>query len=176
MTLNFNITGKQISSIHNSTCDMYILHNVLTEMFKSDSEILKTFDRAFSRLKPVRDELMKLKDEHDDHIREQAKVYAQNHGFRHTTWSIYDIDSLLNTSNVPAGSIIITPYDSNDSVVVEGYKGTVSWLELWKAVEKLASITRCNETGRIGFGNHVFIEKFVPVEGKENTFEVWLGS
>lgn len=172
---NFNITDKQISSIHNSICDMYRLNDVLTEMFKSDSEILKTFNRAYSRLKPVRDELMKLKDEHDDRIREQANSFIRTHGLRHTTWSIYDIDSLLNTSNVPSGSKIVSEF-SNNSVTVTGFKGNVSWLDLWKAVDELANKTMWNDSGRRGFGNHVFIEKFVPVKGEENTFEVWLGS
>ena len=172
---NFNITGKQISSIHNSMCDMYRLHEVLNNMFKSDSEIVKVFDRAYSQLKPVRDELMKLKDKHDDHIHEQANAYANEHGFKHTIWSIYDIDSLINTSNVPNGSKIVSHY-SNEWVIVEGFKSNVSWLDLWKAEEELVNKTIRNNSNREGFGSHVFIEKFVPVEGKVNTFEVWMGS
>lgn len=172
---NFTITDKQICSIHNAMCQMHLLHDTLNDMFKTDSVLLQRFNDAFNKLKPVRDELMKLKDDHDDRIREQAAAYAKKFGFSRTIWSIYDIDFLINTSNVPPGSKIVSEY-SDVSVTVEGYDGNVTWLDLWIAVEELANKTVWDESGRIGFGDHVFIEKFVPSDKNNNTYTVWLGS
>jgi len=155
----FYITYKQIQQIHNAMCFLN----------------MGDFPRAIDYLKPVRDELMKDFDHHQDSIREQADWFAKEKDLKYTRWSIYEPLALINSSDVPAGATIVAPWKTKESVVVEGYKGRVSWEELWEAVEKLARATKGSD-GEIGFGNHVFIEGFHPVEGKENTYEVSLGS
>lgn len=176
MSINFTISDKQISAIHNTVCYMNSMAYFVDEMFKKDSDISKSFQKAFETLKPVRDELMALKDAHDDKIREMADRYAKTNDFSYTIWSIYDIDNFLESSNVPSGATIVSDYDDRVSVVAESNSKYCSWIELWKAVEKLASKTIWDESGRRGFGDHVFIEKFVEVKDKPNTYEVWLGS
>jgi len=173
--VNFTITDKQISSIHNAMCSLYWLDRTVSEMFKEDSDMVKRASEVRRYLEPVRDELMKIKDDHENEINRMADLYKKEFKFKYTRWSIYDINSFLDTSNVPAGAILEAPWDSKRSVTVEGHGGKVKWLELWKAVEVLADMTE-DEDGRKGFGNHVFIENFSPVKGKENTYEVWLGS
>ena len=155
----FTITYKQIQQIHNAMCFLN----------------MGDLPRAVDYLKPVRDDLMKAYDYHQDSIREQADRFAKAKNFKYTRWSIYEPLALINSSNVPAGATIVAPWETKESVVVEGYKGAVSWIELWEAVEKLARATKWSD-GEIGFGDHVFIEGFHPVEGKENTYEVSLGS
>ena len=170
--ISFTITGQQVSSVHNAMCYLRRLESIVSENFKDNSDVSRYVNETVKYLGPVRDELMALKDIHDDAIREQASRFKKERNFKHTEWSIYDITSLINTSNVPDGAKIVAPWDSKESVVVEGFKGRVSWLDLWNSVEKLAQAT---DPVR-GFGDHVFIERFVPVEGEENTFEVWVGS
>lgn len=165
----YTITDKQVSSLHNGMCAMYRLKDIAADMFKKDSMINQLIDDAFKYIEPVKKELMDKKDADFDRITELAGRYAKQYNLRETRWSIYDIDNFLESSNVPAGSTIVTGYGKNFSVVVESNSKFCSWIELWKAVDKLATLQG-------GFGNHVFIEKFVEVENKPNTFEVWLGS
>lgn len=172
---NYTITDKQVSALHNGMCSMYRLRNIAQDMFKNDSSINQLINDAFKYIEPVKKELLDKKDAHDNEIRALADRHAKTNGFKYTRWSIYEIDSFLNTSNVPPGATIIAPYESDESVVVEGYQNVVSWLDLWKAVEELAAKTKWDDDS-VGFGDHVFIEGFVKVDGKENTYEVWLGS
>lgn len=170
--ITFTITGQQVSSVHNAMCYLHRVERLVSENFKDNSEISRYVSETVKYLKPVRDELVKLKDEHVDDIREQASRFKKQWNFKHTEWSIYDISSLISTSNVPVGAKIVADWNSKQSIVVEGFKDRVTWLDLWNSVEKLAQATDPVH----GFGDHVFIERFVPVEGEENTFEVWLGS
>lgn len=179
MSLQFTITDKQISSIHNAMCYLYRLEDHISHNFKDGSEISQYVKETFKYLKPVRDELMGVKDMHDDEIRNLATGYAKEHNLKHTTWSIYNIKSFLDQSNVPVGAKLTTFY-SKESVTVTSLSGAdngepATWIELWKAVEELANKTEYVQ-GYVGFGDHRFIEKFVPRDDKENTFEVWLGS
>lgn len=167
----FTITDQQIKDIHNAMCDMYQLNDAINEMFKPESTLVKRFNDVYKRLKPVRDQLMKVRDECDDNIRALADELAKQHKFKYTRWSIYDIYSLLDKSNIPAGALICAPYESSESVTVKGD----TWLDLWKAVEELASKTKFNEN-EVGFGDHVFIEKFTKLRNDDTAYEVWLGS
>jgi len=166
----FTITDKQISSIHNAMCSMYWLDRTVSEMFKSDSDMVYRVSEVRKYLEPVRDELMKLKDAHEDKIRKLADALAIEHRFTNTIWSIYEIDSFLDETDIPVGSWITSEFNSK-AVEVEGFSEKATWLDLWKAAEKLASLN-----GDSGFGNHVFIEKFHKDSKKENTYDVWLGS
>ena len=167
----YTITDKQVSSIHNGMCAVYRLRDITGDMFKSDSMINQLIDEVFKYIEPVKKELMDKKDADFDRIYKLAEEYAKQYNLRETRWSIYDIDNFLESSNVPAFSTIVTDYGKDTSVVVESNSKYCSWIELWKAVDKLATLQ-----GERGFGNHVFIEKFVEVKDKPGTFEVWLGS
>ena len=167
----YTITDKQVSSIHNGMCSMYRLRDITGDMFKSDSMINQLIDDVFKYIEPVKKELMAKKDADFDRIYKLSEEYAKQYNLSKTRWSIYDIDNFLQSSNVPAFSTIVTDYGKDVSVIVESNSKYCSWIELWKAVDKLATLQ-----GEHGFGNHVFIEKFVEVKDKPNTFEVWLGS
>lgn len=171
MSRTYSITDKQVSSIHNGMCSMYRLRDIASDMFKSDSMINQLIDEVFKYIEPVKKELMAKKDEDFDRIFKLAEEYAKQYNLRETRWSIYDIDNFLQSSNVPAFSTITSEFSDNISVVVESNSKYCSWIELWKAVDKLATLT-----GEHGFGNHVFIEKFVEAKNKPGTYEVWLGS
>jgi len=167
----YSITDKQVSSIHNGMCSRYRLRDIAGDMFKKDSTINQLIDEVFKYIEPVKKELMAKKDADYDRIFKIAEEYAQRFNLRETRWSIYDIDNFLESSNVPAFSTIVSEFSNDVYVVVESNSKYCSWIELWKAVDKLATLT-----GKEGFGNHVFIEKFVEVKDKPGTFEVWLGS
>jgi len=176
MATTFTITGEQISSIHNAMCSLYRIEDFVSGNFNESSDISRSVKEVFNYLKPVRDELMKAKDMQDDKIYKQAVEYARQNNFKHTVWSIYNINSLFDDSNVPVGARLTTFY-SKESVVVGGTEvgKPAPWIELWKAVEELANKSEFVK-GHPGFGDHRFIEKFNPVKDQENTFEVWLGS
>ena len=167
----YTITDKQVSSIHNGMCSMYRLRDITGDMFKSDSMINQLIDEVFKYIEPVKKELMAKKDADFDRIFKLAEEYAKQYNLSKTRWSIYDIDNFLQSSNVPAFSTIVSEFSDGVSVIVESNSKYCSWIELWKAVDKLATLS-----GEHGFGNHVFIEKFVKSDKKPNTFEVWLGS
>lgn len=171
MSRNYIITSEQVSSIHNGMCSMYRLRDIAEEMFKDDSTINQLIKEAFKYIEPVKKELMDKKDADFDRIYKMAENYSRTNNLKETVWSIYDIDNFLESSNVPAGSTIITDFSDSVSVVVESNSKYCSWIELWRAVDKLATLT-----GERGFGNHVYIEKFVKVKDKPNTYNVWLGS
>ena len=167
----YTITDKQVSSIHNGMCSMYRLRDIAGDMFKNDSTINQLIEDVFKYIEPVKKELMAKKDEDFDRISKLAEEYAKQYNLRKTRWSIYDIDYFLESSNVPAFSTIVSEFSNDVYVIVESNSKYCSWIELWKAVDKLATLT-----GKEGFGNHVFIEKFVEVKNKPGTYEVWLGS
>ena len=171
MSKTYTITDKQVSALHNGMCYMYRLRDIAQDMFKSDSTFNQLIDEVFKYVEPVKKELMAKKDADYDRIFKIAEEYAQRFNLRETRWSIYDIDNFLQSSNVPAGSRLVTEFSNDVSVFVESNSEYCSWIELWKAVDKLATLT-----DEQGFGNHVFIEKFVEVKDKPGTYEVWLGS
>lgn len=171
MSKTYTITSEQISGIHNGMCAMSRLRDIAEDMFKKDSSINQLINEVFKYIGPVRKELMDRKDADLDRVFKMAENYAKTNNLRETRWSIYDIDNFLESSNVPAFSTIVSEFSDDVSVVVESNSKYCSWIELWKAVDKLATLT-----GEHGFGNHVFIEKFVEVKDKPGTFEVWLGS
>lgn len=171
----YTVTDKQVSALHNGMCAMYRLRDMAQDMFKKDSMFNQLMDDAFKYIEPVKKELMDKKDADFDRINNLADEYAKQHNLKKTRWSIYDINHFLESSNVPAGAIIVAPWDTRHSVVVESNSEYCSWIELWKAVEKLA-VKTIDDDGYVGFGDHVFIEKFTKVKDKENTYEVFLGS
>ena len=170
MSKTYTITGKQISSLHNGMCSMYRLRDLAQDMFKNDSTINRLIEDAFKNIEPVKKELMAKKDEDFDRIFNLSKLIANQHGFKHTRWSIYDIENFDEKSYVPKGSKVYA-YKSDYVATVNGD----TWLDLWKAVEEIASNTD-NGYGGKGFGDHVYIEKFEKNRGEEGSYEVWLGS
>lgn len=149
---------------------MYRLKDITGDMFKKDSMINQLIDEVFKYIEPVKKELMDKKDADFDRINDMSNIIAKQHGFKHTRWSIYDIEDFNEKSNVPKGSKIYT-YKGDYVANVNGD----TWLDLWKAVEEIASNTD-NSYGGKGFGDHVFIEKFEKSRGEEGSYEVWLGS
>lgn len=172
----YTITSEQISSIHNAMCDIRVLRENFNEMFKDDSHIVKKLERAFKYLEPVRKDLMDRKDADFDRIYKLSEEYAKDNNITETRWSIYDIDSFEDDSGIPPGAKIVAPWETKKSIIVEGTDVIVTWLTLWKAVDDLAKMVK-DEDGEVkGFGNHVFIEKFIKVAKEDNTYEVCLGS
>lgn len=170
MSKTYTITSSQISSLHNGMCSMYRLRDLTQDMFKEDSTINQLINEVFKNIEPVKEDLMGKKDADFDRILKLAKQIASEHELHYSIWSIYDIESFDDKSNVPTGATIVAPWETKQSVVTKGD----TWLDLWKAVEELALKAK-DEDGE-GLGNHVFIEKFVKVNCLENTYEVWLGS
>jgi len=169
----YKITSDQISQLHNASCYLkYAMENA-DELLKSDSQIVKNLKAALSYLEPIRKDLVDKKDIDHDKIYEQAKKLASDNNIKHTIWSIYDIDSLLDESEIPLGAIITAPLETNDSIMLtsehdERGNKFAYWIDLWKAVDKLAADS--------GFGNHVFIEGFHKVKKSDNVYAVSLGS
>lgn len=167
----YQITGEQISKIHNGMCSLRRVIDLCDDLFKENSSFVKGLKEAISYIEPVRKVLVDMKDDDMNRIREIAEEISARHNFEYTRWSIYDIESFSDKSVVPTGALLCAPYDSKESVVVKGD----TWLDLWKAVEELGSKTITGESYR-GFGYHVFIERFTKVKNEENAYEVWLGS
>lgn len=150
-------------------CDIRHLLDEFKRTFKEDSHYIKSLERAASYLDPVRKDLMARVDaDHDRIWNLQNQVRKQNE-FKYTVWSIYDLDSFDELSGIPVGAKLLSEY-SGVEVTVDG----PTWLDAWKAVEKLASASIWDEAGRRGFGDHVFIEKFVRQD--DGSYIVWLGS
>ena len=168
MSRTYTITDKQISSLHNGMCAMYRLKDIADDMFKRDSTINKLIEEAFKNIEPVKKDLMDKKDADFDRIYKLSDMIAKQHGIKYTRWSIYDIEHFDEKSNVPKGSKIFV------GDVVTEVKGD-TWLDLWKAVEEIA-VKSISDSGWSGFGDHVFIERFVKNKGDDNSYEVWLGS
>lgn len=165
----YSITSKQCSSIHNAMCDINNLLHEFKMTFKEDSHFIKSLERAAYYLDPVRKDLMARVDaDHDRIWNLQNQVRKQNQ-FKYTVWSIYDLESFDELSGIPEGTKLKSEY-SDVVVTVDG----TTWLDAWKAVEKIAAATQWNEDERNGFGDHVFIEKFVKQE--DGSYLVWLGS
>jgi len=163
----YTITSKQVSDIHNAYCyASYALDN-MKEMFKEDSQVVSELARAMEYLKPVRDDVMGRKDADFDRNNEMYNRVAKLNDFNHSIWSIYEIDSLEETSSVPEGSSLRSWYSGKDiTVKVEG----PTWLDLWKATDQLIKMTKDLH------GDHVFIEQYYKAKGEENVYEVSLGS
>lgn len=170
MSRTYTITDKQISSLHNGMCSMYRLRDMAQDMFKKDSLFNQLIEDAFKNIEPVKKELMGKKDADFDRIYKLSELIAKQHGFKHTRWSIYDIENFDEKSYVPKGSKVYS-YKGHYVAIVNGD----TWLDLWKAVEEIAVNTHDGYGGK-GFGNHVFIEGFEKNKGEEGSYEVWLGS
>lgn len=177
----YNITSNQISQIHNASCYLKYAYDQASELFKDDSQLIKNLKTAINNLEPVRKELVEKKDIDHDKIYNQAKSLSDNYNLKYTIWSIYDIDSLLDETNIPFGAIITAPWETENTVTLEKHdeedskKTFATWIDLWKAVDKLAANTS-NEYGSTGFGTHVFIEGIHKVKKSENVYAVSLGS
>lgn len=160
----YEIKSDQVSTLHNCVLDVKTCLRQMEEMFKSNSQIVKSLQNAVRYLEPVIKELMDKKDRDFDRSHEYFQQVEREYKFQ-TIWSMYEIDSLDEQSHVPVGSILKAPYYSNHEVVVNDS----SWLGLWKAVDELAK-----KTG--GLGDHVFIEGFYRSQTNDNVYEVSLGS
>lgn len=163
--IDFKITSEQIRLIHNGMCYLNRVEQDINEMFKEDSQLVVQFNKAIEYLKPVRDELVKLKDSHHDKIYKECERYREEKRFTQTLWSIYDIESILDKSNVPVGAVIICPNHSIETSQVKGPR----WIDLWDCGEEIARNTQ-------GFGDHCFIENFRKHEKLENCYVLELGS
>lgn len=175
MSRVYTISVEQISAIHNAMCNIRSMREYFNEKYKDESLEVKGINYIFDTLEPVRKDLMDKRDADDNHMMDLAEQIKREKGFKHTIWSKYDIESFNDNSNVPVGSLLTSYYSNkNCSVTVKG----TTWVDLWEAVEELASITRWDD-GQVvfsGFGDHVFIEGFYKASETGNTYLVSLGS
>ena len=169
MSKTYTIDSKQISAIHNGMCEIRFLMSHFEEMFKEDCHLNQKLKRAFEYIEPVRKELMDRKDADFDRVFNMAKKVAELNGFKNTIWSIYEIESFEDISNIPVGSKLLSYNSSQEHyVTVEG----PTWLDCWKAADKLVK-----EISDVhGDQDHVFIESFRSLKLKEGFYEVVLGS
>lgn len=162
---NFVLTDKEVSDLHNAKC--YLLYAIehCEELFKEDSQVVKNLKRSMEYLYPVASRVMKIQDEIRDARWNQAQRIAKNNNFNNSIWSIYEIEDFEVQSSVPVGAKL-SSYYSEKTVTVEG----PTWLDLWKATDKLIEMTRHYH------GDHIFIEAYKKLKSKDNQYEVILGS
>ena len=163
----YTITSEQVSDIHNAYCYAKYALDMLKETFKEDSRVVSDLSRAIETLKPVRDDVMGRKDADWEENHKRFSEAAKLNNFKHSIWSIYEIEDLEETSSVPEGSSLRSWYSGKEHTVkVMGS----SWLDLWEATDKLIQMTEDLH------GDHIFIEKYYKVKGEKNVYEVSLGS
>ena len=165
--MTYTLTEKEVSNLHNAR--VYLLYALehCNEMFKEDAHFIQNMKRSMSYLEPVSTRLTKELDEERDEVFGRARKIARNNNFNHTVWSMYEVKNFEDKSNVPEGAKLRSYYTSKDfTVTVEG----PTWLDLWKATERLICMTRNIH------GDHIFIEGYYKVKDDDNVYEVSLGS
>ena len=166
MGKTYTITSEQVSQIHNAWCDLSDAYQQASSQFKEDSQIVRTLRRALDYIDPVRKDVVGRKDRDWDKQYAQANNISKIHGFKHSIWTIYEIDSFMDKSSVPVGSTLYSYYSGKHKVVVvEG----PTWLDLWKATDQLIKSTAEEH------GDHVFIENYIKTD-TPGVYEISLGS
>lgn len=161
----YALTEKEVSALHNARCYLLNALEHCNEMFKEDANFVKQMKLSLDYLNPVASRVMKIKDQIHEDRWERSKRIAKLNDFKHSIWSMYVVDNFEDISTVPVGAKLCSFY-TDQTVTVEG----PTWLDLWKATEKLIEMTRDDH------GDHVFIESFDKVKNKDNLYEVSLGS
>lgn len=164
---NFVLTDKEVSDLHNAKCYLNFAIEHCSEMFKEDAHFIQNMKRSLNYLEPVASRVMKIQDEIREDKWERSQRIAKLNDFKHSIWSMYEIESFEDKSIVPAGAKLRSYYTGNDIIVnVEGS----TWLDLWKATDKLIGMSRD------AHGDHVFIEAYNKAKNEDNIYEVSLGS
>jgi hypothetical protein len=157
----FDITGDDISRIHNAKCALLQVKAQCDSMFKEDSPISRNLALAMQYLEPVANGLMKSKDDYHDRLDQVANGIKQQLGIKHTIWSIYK--KQLQEKHPFAIGTKLTSYYTDQIGVVTG----PTYADLWKDVDVLADLDEDH------FGTHIFIEGF---DMRGGVVEVNLGS
>jgi hypothetical protein len=163
----YELTDREVSDLHNAR--VYLLYAIEQgeEMFREDSSFMQNMKRSMKYLEPIATRVTKIQDDIREDKWEHSQRIAKLNDFKYSIWSIYEIESYDDTSSVPPGSKLISYYSGRDiSVTVEGS----TWLDLWKATERLIGMTESIH------GGHIFIESFNKVKDSEDVYEVSLGS
>ena len=163
--MTYELTAKEVSDLHNAR--VYLLHALehCSEVFKEDSYVVENLKRSMKYLKPVATRVIKIQDDIRDNIFNVSRNIAKNNNFKHSIWSIYDVENFEDKSPVPVGAKLSSYYSGKDfTVTVEG----PTWLDLWKATDKLIASTEDMH------GDHIFIEQYNKIS--DNVYEVSLGS
>ena len=164
---NFVLTDKEVSDLHNAKCYLNYAIEHCSEMFKEDAHFIQNMKRSMNYLEPVASRVMKIQDDIRDNKFERSQRIAKLNGFKQSIWSMYEVESFEDNSTVPVGAKLRSYYTSKDfTVTVEG----PTWLDLWKATERLINMTRNIH------GDHIFIEGYFKVKDEDNVYEVSLGS
>jgi hypothetical protein len=165
--MTYELTDKEVSALHNAR--VYLLYALEhgKEMFNENSSFVKNLERSMDCLDPVATRVTKIQDDIREDQWERSQRIAKLNDFKYSIWSMYEVANFEDQSTVPVGAKLRSYYSGNDfTVTVEG----PTWLDLWKATERLISTTEDMH------GCHVFIENFHKVKSDENVYEVSLGS
>lgn len=145
MTDKFIVDSEFVKQLHNFRCELY----------GDYPELEKKFSAIISKLTEERDAIL---DRRADYYRDMSEAYKL-----YSIWSIYEQDSLQATSPFKGNRMFFSGYNKNldTNLPIK----PLTWLELWKAADKLI---------REDNSNHVFIEGFIQRD--DNTIELITGS
>ena len=164
--MTYELTEKEVSNLHNAR--VYLLYALEhgKEMFKENFSFMQNLKQSMEYLDPIASRVSKIQDDALEDKWDLSQRIAKLNGLKHSIWSMYEVSNFEDQSSVPEGAELRSYYSGNDiAVTVEG----PTWLDLWKATDKLISFTEELH------GDHVFIENFYKVSN-DNIYEVSLGS
>ena len=165
--MTYELTEKEVSNLHNAR--VYLLYALEhgKDMFKENSSLMQNLKQSMDYLDPIASRVSKIQDDIREDQWERSQRIAKLNDFKYSIWSMYEVANFDDQSPVPVGAKLRSYYSGNDfAVTVEGS----TWLDLWKATDKLISFTEELH------GDHVFIENFHKVKSNDNIYEVSLGS
>ncbi len=145
MTDKFIVDSEFVKQLHNFRCELYGDH----------PELEKKFSAIIDKLTKERDAILDRRADYYDDMRLAYKLRS--------IWSIYEQDSMQATSPFKGNRMFFSGF--NDNVETNLPNHPLTWLELWKAADKLI---------REDDSHHIFIEQFIQRD--DNTIELITGS
>lgn len=169
--MNFEITQKQISDLHNAVLKVDRVYDQLEELFRSESRMMSEFKSGVDSLRKLRTSLVDLTDREWNIENDTYTLLRENNNFI-TIWSIYKYDrnfSMTSEHPYPIGAKF-TCYDVyTKEIDAEDTVQSSTWIGLWGDVDRYI---RKHEDK---VGNHIFIEGFY-YDSEKNTLRISLGS
>ena len=165
--MTYELTEEEVSNLRSAIVYLFSAIEQGEEIFKEDSSFMQNLKQSMEYLNPIASRVSKIQDDALEDKWDLSQRIAKLNGLKHSIWSMYEVANFEDQSSVPEGAKLRSYYSGNDfAVTVEGS----TWLDLWKATDKLISSTEELH------GDHVFIENFYKVKSNDNIYEVSLGS
>jgi hypothetical protein len=157
------LTSEQFKHIHNGKCELnFALERLQGIVSESRAEPLKAVLQGF------KDALKGAYQQESAAFEAKNAMFSaisEEHDLK-SCWSIYEVKDMAQVPFPNANSVVYDEHFGDNPVQVDIVNA--SWVDLWKAADRLINIS--------GDNHHVFIEAFTPKKGDPTTLQLSCGS